>query len=222
MTLNSKALFFTVGLALAASPPLLCAASLQVTVKDNGNNGVENAVVYATPVAGLSAAERQAEPRVIDQVDKEFVPHVAVFQKGTTVAFPNHDNIRHHVYSFSEAKTFEIPLYKGTPTDPVEFDKEGVVSLGCNIHDWMWAHILVTDTPYFAMTDAQGKLVIDDLPPGEYRVKVWHHQQQGSPEASTQTVELAESSPANVEFLVKKKKIWVPFRAPSQAMGSYR
>lgn len=76
---------------------------------------------------------------------------------GTRVTFPNRDNIRHHVYSFSSAKKFELPLYIGTPAAPVVFDKPGVVALGCNIHDWMLAYIYVLTTPHFAKTAADGK-----------------------------------------------------------------
>jgi len=80
------------------------------------------------------------------------------------------------VYSFSPAKRFELRLYEGTPSDPVLFDKPGVVVLGCNIHDGMLGYVYVTDDPRFGVTDHQGKLTLDNLPVGEYRVTLWHPQ----------------------------------------------
>ena len=103
-------------------------------------------------------APADARTAVMDQVNKEFVPHVLPVAVGTEVSFPNHDQIHHHVYSFSRTKTFEIPLYKGEAAPPVRFDQVGAVKLGCNIHDWMSGVILVVPTPYFAMTDEQRRL----------------------------------------------------------------
>ena len=89
-----------------------------------------------------------ASPReVVDQIDKEFVPYVKPVRTGSFVQFPNKDHIRHHVYSFSAPSKFELPLYMGTPAQPVLFDKPGVVKLGCNIHDWMIGYVYVTDSP---------------------------------------------------------------------------
>ena len=89
---------------------------------------------------------------VVDQVDKEFTPKVNAILVGTSVIFPNHDNVRHQVYSFSPAKRFELPLYAGVPAQPVVFDTPGVVVLGCNIHDWMVGYVYVSESPYFAKT----------------------------------------------------------------------
>ena len=76
---------------------------------------------------------------------------------GTEVRFPNRDQISHHVYSFSRTKSFELPLYKGEDAPPVLFDKPGVVKIGCNIHDWMSAIILVLPNTHFATTDDDGR-----------------------------------------------------------------
>jgi hypothetical protein len=94
-------------------------------------------------------------------------------QTGTAVSFPNFDVVRHHVYSFSPIKVIDLKLYTGTPTEPIVFDKPGVAALGCNIHDQMSAHIVVVDTPVFAITDAAG-VARFDLPAGEHRLKAWH------------------------------------------------
>ncbi|MHC8386517.1 methylamine utilization protein [Pseudomonas sp. MDT2-39-1] len=112
----------------------------------------------------------------MDQRAQQFAPHVLAVHTGTPIKFPNSDNIRHQVYSFSPAKRFELRLYEGTPSDPVLFDKPGIVVLGCNIHDWMLGYVYVTDDPRFGVTDDQGKLTLETLPAGEYRVTLWHPQ----------------------------------------------
>jgi len=96
-----------------------------------------------------------------------------VVRTGTAITFPNSDHIRHQVYSFSQAKTFTLKLYSGSPKTPVIFDKPGMVVLGCNIHDNMVAFIGVVDSPYFAKTTDTGSATLN-LPAGRYRLRVWH------------------------------------------------
>ncbi|MDQ7057863.1 MAG: methylamine utilization protein [Ghiorsea sp.] len=112
--------------------------------------------------------------QVMDQVGKTFVPHVLPITVGTSVSFPNSDDIRHHLYSFDKPKPFELPLYEGTPTSPILFDKTGVVRLGCNIHDWMRGYIYILDTPLFAMSNADGQLTMQNIPAGDYYMEAWH------------------------------------------------
>jgi hypothetical protein len=104
----------------------------------------------------------------------QFRPFVLIVPAGMEVAFPNHDPFQHHVYSFSPAKTFELKLYGHDETRRVRFERLGVVSLGCNIHDDMSGFIRVVDTPYAAKTDAQGEALIRDLPAGAAQLAVWH------------------------------------------------
>jgi plastocyanin len=131
------------------------------------------------PVAGavLSlSGTAQAEPArtaVMDQLGKQFSPAVLAVATGTAVSFPNRDDIRHHVYSFSPAKRFELRLYEGTPSQPVTFDQPGVVVLGCNIHDWMLGYVYITNDPWFAVSDEQGRVQLD-LPAGRYPATLWH------------------------------------------------
>ena len=115
----------------------LMAGSLEVIVKDDKGRPSPDAVAYVAAAGAASAAPKKHA--VVDQRDKQFIPYVTAVQVGTPVIFPNSDNIRHHVYSFSPAKKFELPLYSGVPAEPVVFDKVGFVTLGCNIHDWMIA-----------------------------------------------------------------------------------
>ncbi|WP_394558907.1 methylamine utilization protein [Aquipseudomonas alcaligenes] len=150
----------------------LAAASLTAELVDAQGQPLANAVLSLKG----AAAPAQPAPGIMDQREKQFMPTVLAVRSGTAVKFPNSDNIRHHVYSFSPPKRFELRLYKGTPSDPVLFDKPGVVVLGCNIHDWMVGYIYVTDDPWFAVSDAQGRLLIDNLPAGSYEVSLWHLQ----------------------------------------------
>jgi len=129
-------------------------------------------VVYVEPAAG-HFTPRPGATAVVDQINKQFAPQVSVIETGTTVSFPNRDNIRHHVYSFSPAKPFELKLYSGKPSNPVLFDHAGVVTLGCNIHDVMLGYVVVVDTPFHAITDAQGLARIHGLPPGDYHLHAW-------------------------------------------------
>src|SRR5438045_8569414 len=130
----SRGLVLLTGLGFAGD---LLAGSLEVIVKDDKGRPVSDAVAYAAAAGAASAAAKKQT--VVDQRDKQFVPYVTAVQVGTAVIFPNSDNIRHHVYSFSPAKKFELPLYSGVPAEPVVFDKVGFVTLGCNITGWMVA-----------------------------------------------------------------------------------
>jgi plastocyanin len=159
--------------------PLARGASLEAQVKDAAGKPLADAVVYA--IAGSPHEARPARPTVaVEQIDREFVPYVTAVQVGTTVTFPNRDPILHHVYSFSPAKNIDIPLYTGKSPVEVLFDKAGVVTLGCNIHDWMIGYILVVPTAHFAKTDARGVARLRDLPAGAYDVHAWHPQQRAA------------------------------------------
>lgn len=159
-------------LLLFAASRLAQAADLRVTVTEGTNRPVADAVVYATPVNPPPPAEHKAS---IDQVHRQFVPAVSVVQTGTAVTFPNSDNIRHSVYSFSKPRTFTLKLYAGTPASPVVFDQPGVVVLGCNIHDTMVAWLLVVNTPFFTGSAADGSASLSNLPPGDYVLRAWNN-----------------------------------------------
>ncbi|MCE2572732.1 methylamine utilization protein [Motilimonas eburnea] len=149
----------------------------QVKVIDHLGEPLPNAVVELTmstdpdvDPSGLTPSQ----PYNMIQQHKQFQPFVLAVPVGAEVDFPNLDATRHHVYSFSKAKTFEIKLYKDRPHSPILFDKPGVVALGCNIHDRMQAHIYVASSPWVAVTDANGMVVFTDLKPAPYQVKLWH------------------------------------------------
>ena len=149
------------------------AGSLRVQVLDSAGKPLEGAVVSLVSDAARRAV-RPLPEQEISQENKQFVPAVRVVTVGTLVRFPNRDSVRHHVYSFSPAKKFEIKLYAGTPAAPVRFDQPGVAVLGCNIHDQMLGWVVVLDTPYFAQTDAQGQALLEGMPAGAHQLRAWH------------------------------------------------
>ena len=151
--------------------PSLFAGNLNVELVDESGQPLENAVIS---LSGPLDKHSSPPPGVMDQVAQQFMPNVLAVRTGAAVSFPNSDNIRHHVYSFSPAKRFELKLYIGTPASPVVFDQAGVVVLGCNIHDEMIGWIAVVDTPHFGSTGANGQVQLRDVPEGSYRLRVWH------------------------------------------------
>jgi len=155
---------------LAAAPA--AGATLVIHVQTPDGQPLAGAVVMARP---LDAPARKPAPVrvVMDQLNRTFAPDLLVIPVGSTVEFPNSDSVSHQIYSFSPAKRFQLPLYRGKPYPPVRFDQPGVVTLGCNIHDEMLAHLLVTDAPYFGRTDAAGAWSAE-VPRGRYRVTLWH------------------------------------------------
>jgi plastocyanin len=149
------------------------AADLTVTVVDVDGKPASQLAVIArrTNASGVAS---QPPPERVTQRLQSFSPEVLPIAVGTTVEFPNLDRMRHHVFSFSPAKPFEIRLYSGEEVPKVTFDKPGPVAIGCNIHDWMQAYIYVADTPHFTVADDAGRATLRDLPPGENRVAAWH------------------------------------------------
>ncbi len=152
---------------------LLCSNAAHAGPLTGSNGKPLASAVVAVIVKGTRAAATPGTTVQIAQRERQFQPQLSVFQTGTAVQFPNFDTVRHHVYSFSPIQKFELKLYAGTPAVPVMFDKPGIATLGCNIHDRMLAWVVVVDTPYFAKTDAAGVALID-LPAGDHRLRAWH------------------------------------------------
>jgi plastocyanin len=149
------------------------AAGLTVVVTDAAGKPLVDAVALLDPAAGKVAVKPGADVE-ISQAKRTFQPRVTLITTGTRVTFPNFDTVRHHVYSFSPIKTFELKLYAGVPNAPITFDKPGFAVLGCNIHDTMAAWVVVADSPWSARSGANGQAHIDHIPPGNYRLRVWH------------------------------------------------
>ena len=149
------------------------AADLTVALTDASGKPLVDATVFV-PAGGSAARSPGPKRATIVQRDRVFEPFVTVAEKGTAIDFPNEDTMLHHVYSFSPAKRFEIKLYKGTPATPVVFDTPGIIALGCNMHDWMLAYIVVVDTPYFAKSGKDGVARVTNVPAGTFDLMAWY------------------------------------------------
>jgi plastocyanin len=192
------------------------AQAISGEVNDPDGKGIAQAIVFVQePTAPPSSTPARATA-IMDQVDKTFVPGVLPVIVGTQVQFPNRDQIRHHVYSFSRAKRFELPLYHGEEARPVLFDKAGVVTIGCNIHDWMSAIILVLPNSHYAVTDEQGRFTLPGLDAGTYTLTAWHAQSREKTENIAQRVEVAAGNDPRVVF----KLALAPVRSRPATRGS--
>lgn len=157
---------------ILAIPVRALAGDVVIDVRTPQGQPVANAVV--TVAAPHTGPIRFPWPYRMAQQNMQFDPFVLIVPVGADVSFPNLDTVRHHVYSFSAAKTFELKLFGHDETRVVHFDKAGVVDLGCNIHDNMIAYIVVVDTPFASKTNAAGEAVVRGVPAGTRSVRVWH------------------------------------------------
>lgn len=151
------------------------AAEIRVEVMD-GDRPLEQAAVLVFPTGETTfpGRARSNTVREVRQKGQAFRPGAIIVQQGDRIRFPNLDRTRHHIYSFSPAKVFEIELYSGTPTEPELFDQPGIVTLGCNIHDWMYGIVYVSPTPLAALTDSQGRVTVAVPSAGGWELEVWH------------------------------------------------
>ena len=150
------------------------ADSAQIKILDQSSSVVEHAVVSLKPLFDTKAENSAGDKGSMQQAGALFSPFVLPVKRGATVSFPNFDEFRHHVYSFSKPKRFQLRLYGQDETKQIQFDKTGIVALGCNIHDNMLAYIYVTDNPLFKTTGASGSVEFKGLEAGEYEIHVWH------------------------------------------------
>jgi plastocyanin len=194
------------------------ASTVRVVTRDAAGMPVGDAVAYLSNSDSPAPVSPPAAPIAITQKDQEFSPYVTPIVVGTKVVFPNLDNVQHHVYSVSPAKRFEIPLYIGDSKETIVFDRPGVVTLGCNIHDWMVAYVVVLSTPYYAKTGPDGTAEVSGLPPGHYRLEVWH------PRAGTvgRDLVIASSTDTTQVISVVLKPDHRIRRAPDTGGASYR
>jgi plastocyanin len=193
-------------LTLAAGPAI--AGNLTVGVTDRKGNALADVIVYLMPKnVAATGIERSEAPlgATIEQVNNMFVPHMLVVETGTQVSFPNHDSVSHHVYSFSEAKTFQLDLYRGNKYPPQLFDKPGLIVLGCNIHDSMLGYILVVDTPWSAITSQAGIAAIARLPAGEYELFVWTPRARARDLPAAVQLDIGETGDASIAIQLTGK-----------------
>ena len=197
------------------------AADVEVRVQDPAARGVPGIVVIAEP-ARPTHDRSAVRTAVMDQIHMQFVPNILVIQTGSAVDFPNSDQIRHQVYSFSAAKKFELSLYEGHQYPPVLFDRAGLVTVGCNIHDNMIGYIYVTDSPFFGRTDAAGRVVLHGLPAGDYTLTLWH---PGMHEPGGKTLHaklMLAAGGARAQQLFKLTRPLLPDMNATGDMGSMR
>lgn len=193
------------------------AAEIDCTITNaKGGGPLPEAVVSLVPLdhpAPPPPADAKAE---IAQEGQEFYGYVTVVQAGTRVVFPNRDNVQHHVYSLSKPKKFEFPLYNPGQAEALVFEAEGLVTLGCNIHDWMIAYLLVVPTPWFAKSDQAGRLHVT-APAGRYRLEVWHPRLR---EPVAEEITLGDAAPAIRAFpLTLKPERRIRRATPGRAGG---
>lgn len=153
MLLYTKARFVSALLFTLLSTPLF---ATQLTIVDSQGKPVSGAVIGMGPILLENTASSASDPAIMDQVHFQFVPKILVINKGQWVDFPNSDDVRHHIYSFSAPNPFEIKMFSRSEAPPMQFTKSGIVVLGCNIHDSMVGYIYVAETQFVAMSDASG------------------------------------------------------------------
>lgn len=128
---------------------------------------IDQAISNAPPVKARTL-------QVITQRDAVFRPRVLPVVAGTTVEWPNKDDIYHNVFSMSESNPFDLGLYKEPEVKKVTFSNQGRVDVFCSIHSQMNCVILVLPNPFFATADKAGKFRIENVPAGTYKLKAWH------------------------------------------------
>jgi plastocyanin len=202
------------GCALAARA--IASADVNVVVRDAKGEAVPDAVIALYALDAPASAPTPAAPVEIVQKDQEYSPYVTVVRVGTEVVFPNRDDIQHHIYSLSKAKRFEKPLYAPGAHESVVFDQPGIVTLGCNIHDWMIAYVVVLPTPHFARTDEHGAAQLT-APAGRYRIEIWHPR-LGATEKREMTL---PNGPAPLAYTLKLKPDRRIRRTPEGKAGGY-
>lgn len=201
------------------------AAELHIALQDAETGlALEDAVVEVLLPLGQQANYSAAATYSVDQVEKEFVANVTVIPLGSRVNFPNSDDILHHVYSFSPAKVFELPLYgNGQNINYSElFEQAGVVEIGCNIHDWMLGYIYVAQTRLAVKTDANGQAVIADVPAGEYTVRIWHARAPADSLELEQRVSFDDAQPSSLRMALTLDRDNRLRRAPNVSRTRYR
>lgn len=201
-----RALYVVLGFlfVLLASMPLL---ALEVKLVDQWGNPIKDAYV-AVPKGDINSPNQA--PAVMDQIDVAFVPHVLAIDQGQSVIFPNSDNIRHHVYSFSDPKKFEIKLYKGVPEQPIYFEEPGLVALGCNIHDSMLGYIYVSPWPEYSVSNESGLVKFAGTPD---ELAIWHPRLKGSKGVIRKALSVAAGQDiVTVTLKLKQKKKKHKFR----------
>lgn len=185
------------------------AIDLNLSLQDEDGNPISLAVVEARLVPAQQQPE--APVAIIDQVDRRFQPMVLLVTPGQLVNFPNSDNVRHHVYSFSDIKQFSTPLYADENVEPVRFETPGIAVLGCNIHDSMVAYVYVSAWQHAAVSDEAGQVALNAMTEQPQTLHIWHPWLQ----TPDNTYELDVSRAANGDRI----ELTLPVVNPEQQFG---
>ena len=223
-SLFSVRLNLIVGLLLSLGWVSGHAQGLTVQLDDSEGNPISGAVVEIILPEEMRSTYQLSDETEVDQLDKEFVPHISTVVSGSDVTFPNSDDILHHVYSFSSISTFNIPLYgKGTQNDySHRFSETGVVEIGCNIHDWMLAYIYVAQTTLNSISDDSGQATLENVPSGTFELRIWHSRLKEQDIAMTQTIEFVDGEKTVIEYTLELERDRRVRRAPSSNRTRYR
>lgn len=200
-------------IALGACACPATAADLDVQLRGADGRPVRDAVVTIRLTGRPTPAPRPGAAYAIDQQGIQFHPFVTVVPAGASIIFMNHDDVRHHVYSFSPARTFELKLDKREQNRTVTFDRPGIVPLGCNIHDRMIAYVAVVDTPWARISDAAGRVALRDIPAGAAELSVWHPYLRAPGNRVTRAVMLTDAAAG-------REQIQIALRAPPRMPDS--
>ena len=182
------------------------AAEISIQLVDKKGRGVSAA--YVELVAKNGTHRVSPGKGVIDQVDKEFVPLVSMVPKGSTVSFPNSDNIQHQIYSFSKAKKFDLPLFATDESKTITFDQAGIVKMGCNIHDWMLSYLYVRESQFLVNSDDKGMASFSGVPAGDYQLRIWSPRMKSNGDFVGRDVTVIDTAnPLITQELKVRKKI---------------
>jgi plastocyanin len=204
-----------------AAPPAAVGGEFTLRVVSATGEALDGAVVELRPLDGPSPIAAAPIDTVMDQVDLAFSPELVVVPVGSRVAFPNSDSVSHQVYSFSTAKRFQLPLYRGKPYPPVQFDTPGLVTVGCNIHDSMRGFVFVTDAPWFGKTNYSGAWIGRDLPEGRYEARIWHPRFKNSARFLSESFSIGGGSSRSERSVRLRDALRPPRPAPKRGRENY-
>jgi plastocyanin len=175
-----------------------------ITVTDQTGENLEGAVIYIERTDGKSIKQQQDESiKIIDQKGEAFFPFVTALSLGDKLEFHNTDPITHHVYSFSKVKPINIIVPARQNSEAFVFKEQGVVALGCNIHDHMAAFIYIAPSPIKAVSDKNGKATFTSLPKGDYTISYWHHRVPRS-KTKSQQVSIHDNTEVNIKMSIRR------------------
>jgi len=200
ITITGRTAVFLLLAALLGATPLAFGGDLVGTVTVRGVRSPENVVIYLGQKLPADQLPLPAENPVMDQRKLIFIPHVMCVMLGSTVDFPNNDEVPHNVFSPSPVKKFNLGTYKVGVVKQVTFDKPGLVPLLCTIHPEMSAFILVLETPHYGVTGKDGTYRISGIPAGSYKIKTWHEKLK----PAVEKVEIPETGELTLDLALRK------------------